>query len=191
MDLEKRNLPQTVRWKRRDRNMTQSELAELVGCRQSAVSMYEAEKPSKLSRKNVERIAEILEIDLSAFPVEREREEQATRLSLKYCPIDTCLSNIPYAVHGSLHFKPTMIRGEGVSKSRCTCCGEVMESTCPNPDCRAELVEGAVCPRCATPYVTTTVEVAGWAAVQWAAEQRAMIREVREMSQTGNVAGGA
>ncbi len=171
------------RRKRRSMSMTQAELASRVGCKQSAVSMFEAGRMSALAHATIERIADILEVCLADFPVVSS-EDKSPRVSLKYCPVDGCPSNVPYAVGDELHFAPAMVRAPCEQKTRCSACGEIMQSACPNNECGVGVVEGACCPVCGMDYVTVTFVVAGWQAESWADEQRARIREVREMSRS-------
>lgn len=171
-----------VRRTRREKALTQSELAELAGCKQSAISMFESGRTDALSAKNVQRIAELLGIDLKSLAVPAPGEP--TEVTLKCCPVDKCPSNVPYVAGDRLCFKPAMVSAPAKAKTRCGYCGEVMESRCTNRDCRAELSEGAFCPECGTEYVVATTTLSGWQLGKWAGEERARIREIRQMSQT-------
>ena len=50
---------------RQAKGYNQSALARMVGCKQSAVSMFEAGMTTKLSDEIVRKMAEILEVSLS------------------------------------------------------------------------------------------------------------------------------
>jgi hypothetical protein len=167
--------------------MTQADLAAKVETSQPQISMYEAGDGTALSRKTLEKIADVLKIDLSKTEPEARLTGSPSEIALHYCPIDTCPSNIPYAVHDQLCFKPTAVRGRRDSGLHCAWCGELMMSSCPGEACDAEMSDGACCRDCGTVYVTSTVKIAGWGAGKWADEHRAKIREIREMG--GEVAG--
>ena len=159
--------------------MTQADLAVKVESSQPQISMYEAGDGTALSRKTLEKIADELKIDLSK--TDAAMSDNPSEIAVHFCPIDTCPSNIPYAVHDQLCFKPTAVRGRRDSGLHCAWCGELMMSRCPGEACDAEISEGACCRDCGTVYVTSTVKIAGWSADRWANEQRAKIREIREM----------
>ncbi len=181
MDSSGRELSKAFRQKRREMSITQAELADRAGCQQSAISMFEAGRTSAVAQKTVQRVAEILEVDLVGFDF-GTGDGAVSSFVAKYCPIDGCPSNIPFAVSGELHFAPTMVRAAREAKTKCTSCGELLQAECPNRECRAASVPGGCCPQCGTAYVTPTREMSGWQVEQWADEQRAKIREVREMS---------
>ena len=49
---------------RREKGMTQSALAEAVGCKQSAISMLESGQSAKIAQETVTRIAALLGVAL-------------------------------------------------------------------------------------------------------------------------------
>lgn len=185
------SMGEALRQRRRELSITQSLLARRADCNQSAISMYEAGKSTALSSKLVERIADILDMDVSRIARAGEEETTVRGLVLKYCPIDGCPSNIPYAVGNRLCLKPTMVRAPAEKKTRCALCSEVMESACPNADCGSSITEGSFCQECGSAYVPLTAEMRGWQVTKWADEQRGRIREIREMSQTVGGAGAS
>ncbi len=167
---------------RRDKGMTQSALAQAVGCKQSAISMLESGQPEKLSMENVAKLAEHLGVALDS--------EQSTALGMDsvlpsadvpraygYCPNALCYSNIPYVVQSVLFFWPRLqALSEG---ARCAFCGEVLEPRCPQ--CGAPVTAGACCTQCGTARVTNTV-APGTPAEIWAAERRHQIAEWKTLS---------
>jgi len=146
--------------------------------------MFEAGRSTALSRKTIEHIADVLEIDIAAIEQFDEEGTAVRELALKYCPIDGCPLNVPYTVGDRLCLKPTLARAPREQKTRCRMCGELMETVCPNAECGVPVVEGSHCPECGTPYVPVTSTLSGWQVTQWADEQREKIREIREMSRT-------
>ena len=184
MSADEITVAEVVRRRRRALSLTQAELAQQAGCRQSAISMFEAGRSAALARQTVERIAEILEIDLADVERDTGQEGAARELTLKYCRVEGCPSNIPYTVADSLCLKPAMVRAPRDEKTRCTMCGELMCMGCPNAECGVDVVEGSFCPECGTAYVPVAAVESGWQVTKWADEQREKIREIREMSRT-------
>ena len=93
---------------RRVKGLTQSALAEAVGCKQSALSMLEAGHTAKVSQETVEKIAALLDVPLekTARHDARPDRQSATASTHAYCPHADCFSNVPYVVNGELHFWP-------------------------------------------------------------------------------------
>ena len=132
---------------RREKGMTQSALAEAVGCKQSAVSMFEAGRVEKLSRETVKKIASLLEVP---WPQSADPQDTAPGpLPRGFCPNAFCPSNVPYAVNGELYFWPR--RQPEADGTRCACCGEILETRCPA--CGAPVSAGACCTRCGAPRI--------------------------------------
>ena len=180
MSGEISSVGQLFRRKRREMGLTQSALAREAGCKQSAISMFEAGRGDVLSRTLVERMAEILGIDPASLPGEG-RAGITAALVRKYCPVDECPSNIPYAVQGQLCFMPQSILAHGNEKTLCRYCGEILERGCPNPDCHAPVAEAAFCPACGTGYVPATV-VPSPTPADWADVQRGRIGDVMRLA---------
>ena len=167
------------------KGITQSRLAESVGCRQSAVSMFESGRADSLSRKTLGLIADHLGLDIKDLSAMDLRTVEGRSLMLKYCPVDECPSNIPYAVRNRIQFVPSMVEAPASEETRCSLCGDMLEALCPNADCRAELNEGAYCLECGQPYVAFTREVLA-DPKRWAGERRRDIAELRGLSSTRN-----
>jgi len=179
MSEELRQIFEAVRQKRKEKGFTQSQLAKEAGCTQSAISMFEAGRSDALAGKTVQRIGEILGIDLSSLSQASSGGPAQVEGSVKYCPVDECLSNVPYVVRGRLCFMPAM--WETVSgETTCRFCGELLESECPNEECRAPLVKGSFCPACGSPYVSPGVNVSD--PIEWADAQRQRIGEILSLS---------
>jgi transcriptional regulator with XRE-family HTH domain len=157
--------------------MTQSALAQAVGCKQSAVSMLESGQPEKLSKETAEKIAKLLGVDLDA-PAENATPDSrppAPNPLSGYCPNAACPSNVPYAVQGELFFWPRLqplARG-----GHCVACGELLEPRCPH--CGAPVTtDGGCCPACGGARVANTLPPAT-DADDWSARRCREIAEWR------------
>lgn len=131
---------------RRRAKVGQSELAAEVGCKQSAISMFERGDPTKLGREYVEKIA-------AKFNVSIEERPSGEPVSASgFCPNPECPTNIAYEIGGKSFFVPDRAKADPVGGRFCAMCGEVLEKKCPN--CGAALHPGAVCSICGDPYVS-------------------------------------
>ncbi len=148
---------------RRAKDISQSSLAAELGCKQPALSMFEAGDGTKLSEEVVRNLAARLGISLDQPPeTEGDLAESACR---GFCPNFQCPSNIPYLVAGRLLFGPSRNMSSPVpSARRCAICGEVLEHRCPT--CGAPLNDGACCCVCGMPYVASLLP-AGTDPVTW------------------------
>ena len=133
MSVSRDSLSSVVKNARRGAAMPQLDLAEEVGCTQSAISMFEAGKHDALSAKNLQAVALMLGLDIESLP-SREELKPSPEI-LKYCPIDECPSNIPYVVHGRVLAKPSLTSAPSARKSRCRDGGELLEAMCT--ECQA------------------------------------------------------
>jgi DNA-binding XRE family transcriptional regulator len=177
------NLYKQIRLARRQRGMTQSQLAREVHCSQSAISMYESGHLDALADKTVKLIADLMGLEIPDDASSDAAGEPVALASRKYCPVDDCPSNIPYVAGGGLHFKPTLVEGPVNEPSHCGFCGEVLESACPQDGCGAPLNEGGVCERCGVSYVPVTRMMRG-SLDEWVARRREQIGELWTMSRT-------
>jgi transcriptional regulator with XRE-family HTH domain len=191
MENKHQSINEMLKTARRAKGLTQSGLASAVGCKQSAISMFEAGRSDALSSQAVVRIAEVLGIDITPLLASSRSQIQgpAERRILKYCPMDECPSNVPYAIQGRLIFKPSMVEEPADAVSRCRYCGEIMEERCPSAQCGAELSESSSCPKCGALYVSAIERDRG-PLEAWADAQRIRIKEIRELSQTKRTIGG-
>ena len=161
---------------RRDKGMTQSALAEAVGCAQSAISMLESGHAERLSLETVEKIAARLGVAMEA-----RAEGGASALTpvaaRGYCPNAACPSCVPYVVQGELLFWPRPQPAAGAR--RCVYCGELLESRCPA--CGAPFTEGACCSQCGSPRVADDGVRGGGDPEAWASQRRREIAEWRAL----------
>lgn len=146
-------LHEAIQAARRKADLTQSELAEKVGCSQPAISMFESGQRDALAREKISEIAAALGVDIKSFP--RDTEDAApSNLVLKYCPIGGCPTQEPYRVMDRLCFRPLPVRAPASERTHCAECGELLEQRCPNPKCHAPVAAGGFCRACGMPYVT-------------------------------------
>lgn len=152
---------------RRAKGLNQSALARMLGCRQSAISMFESGQSTKLSDETVKKMADLLGVEI---PDDKKEEDEADSVGAAsgparmgaegtgevwvrgYCPNGHCPSNIPYVVEGRLFYRPNRILSALTGGARCTQCGEILETRCPV--CGAPLNDGACCAVCGGAYVT-------------------------------------
>ena len=158
---------------RREKGLTQSALAQAVGCKQSAISMLESGQPEKLSQEAVAKIASLLEVSLDAASALLSPEPRTLSPLTPYCPSAACPSNVPYAVAGELLFWPRPQPASAGGK-HCAYCGEVLERQCPR--CGAAAGEGACCHACGGAKVIDTLPPETGREA-WAAQRRREIAE--------------
>ena len=161
------NLPKEICFRikeaRKAKGMNQSSLAQAVGCRQSAISMFEAGMASKLSEETVRKIGELLGVELNPAVMDSTEQDVSEvpdeygslNKTRGYCPNCSCPSNVPYVVDGRLLYRPSRSLASPLGGSRCAQCGDVLEMVCPS--CGALLNDGACCCRCGNPYVASVV----------------------------------
>ena len=146
---------------RQAKGYNQSTLAQMVGCKQSAVSMFEAGMTTKLSDETVKKMANVLGVSLepktevSQDALLSQPRQSPVSVIHGYCPNCECPSNVPYVVNGHLFFRPLRHIASPTGGTWCTQCGELLETKCPS--CGAPLNDGACCACCGGTYVTPTV----------------------------------
>lgn len=151
---------------RRGLGISQSELAAEVGCKQSALSMFEQGDPTKLNDEVVEKLSRRLNVDLA--PREKENpaailqgggaaggefgvgRDRVARISA-FCPNPACPGNEEYFVEGRRFLRPVPEKCDPAGGRFCALCGEILERKCPN--CGALLHPGAVCTFCGERYI--------------------------------------
>ena len=146
---------------RQAKGYNQSALARMVGCKQSAISMFEAGMTTKLSDDTVKKIADVLGISLEdkaeapndALPAQAQLPPDT--IVHGYCTNCECPSNVPYVVSGHLFYRPLRHISSPTGGTHCTQCGELLETRCPT--CGAPLNDGACCASCGSAYVTPTL----------------------------------
>ena len=141
---------------RKHAKLSQSEVAAEVGCKQSALSMFEQGDGTKLNDEVIERLAKKFGVDLKESPKEMPSvtpvvREQKSRPATGFCPNPHCPSNVSYEIDGRLFLKPNRSVADPVGGKFCALCGEVLEKCCPN--CGAPVHEGGICSFCGDPYV--------------------------------------
>lgn len=137
---------------RRLAGLSQHVLAAEVGCKQSALSMFEQGRPTKLSTEVVEKLAKKLGVDLSAAAPSPDSPAAPNYApGSGFCPNPQCPSNHAYQVAGRVLYSPDRAAADPVGGRFCAVCGEVLERFCPN--CGASVHAGAVCSHCGQPYI--------------------------------------
>ncbi len=144
-----------IRDARRAAKLSQSVLAAEVGCKQSALSMFEQGDGTKLNDEVVGKLAQRFGIALEESEKEASAEVAAPPVVVSsghgFCPNAHCPSNRAYEVEGRSFMLPDRLRADPVGGKFCALCGEVLEKRCPN--CGAPVHEGAICSLCGEPYV--------------------------------------
>ncbi len=140
---------------RREAGISQSLLAAEVGCKQSALSMFEQGDGTKLNDEVIEKLAAKFGIEvqfLGVAPlVTPAPQVQHALPATGYCPNAACPSHTRYEVEGKLFLKPNRAETDPVGGKYCAVCGELLERTCPN--CGAPVHAGAICSLCGEPYL--------------------------------------
>ncbi len=145
-----KTLGRQIQEARKMKHMSQSELARRIGCKQSALSMYESGRTTALSAEAVGKICQELGL-LPPTQVELTSESEKKNTVRSFCPNVECVSNLPLKVGEKVVYVP---RGHIIEDGECHCawCGEVLEKQCP--ECGAQIHAGAFCRSCGTPYLT-------------------------------------
>ncbi|MEI6211316.1 MAG: helix-turn-helix transcriptional regulator [bacterium] len=176
MDHLSIELCRQLREARRVRGLTQAQLAQRVGCQQSAVSMMEAGRTTALARETLVQIAAELGVALAHVGATPATADTAASCGRAFCTDPECPSNIPFVVGGVLVFWP---RPQPVAGGRhCAHCGEVLAGICSK--CGAAASAGACCRECGTPFVPPPATVCADSEA-WAVERRRQIAEWRAL----------
>ncbi len=155
------NLPQEICAKfkaaRQAKGLNQSALAQIVGCRQSAISMFEGGLTTKISEDTVKKLSEFLEVPLEVEKKGLSSVDVSSPMVINlavrgFCPDCNCLSNVPYIIGSRVFFRPARHVSSPNCGKYCTVCGELLELRCPT--CGAPLNDGACCAACGSSYVT-------------------------------------
>ena len=139
---------------RRAAKLSQSELAAEVGCKQSALTMFEQGDGTKLNDTVIGKLTKKFGVSLEAsVPVGGFMGPSvAASASRGFCPNPKCPSNAAYAVDGRTLLRPDRAAADPAGGKYCALCGEVLEKRCPN--CGAPVHDGAICSFCGEPYVS-------------------------------------
>ncbi|MCA9450694.1 MAG: helix-turn-helix transcriptional regulator, partial [Candidatus Omnitrophica bacterium] len=133
------HLPRQIRERRKERKIRQSQLAELAGVTQSAISMLENGQSDAVSDAKLVKILEVLEL---------KPESDRPRPVFGFCPSAQC----PYLrmrFHGGrLLPVPLVLPADLDSAAECAC-GTLLEVYCPS-GCQGFPVglNSIICPRC-------------------------------------------
>jgi len=147
---------------RRAAKLSQVDVAREIGCKQSALSMFEQGDGTKLNDTAIHKLAEKFGIELSkklksSESVELPRTAPSFCMPQKgvgFCPNPDCPSNSAYCVGGKTFYMPDRTVADPVDGRFCAMCGEVLMKTCPN--CGAHIHNGGFCSICGDPYVVTS-----------------------------------
>ena len=141
---------------RRTAKLSQSVVAAEVGCKQSALSMFEQGDGTKLNDAVIRKLAEKFGVSLEA-----ERAEASVgkltgtclvaSASRGFCPNPKCPSNRSYEVDARALMRPDRSAADPAGGKFCAVCGEILEKRCPN--CGAPVHDGAICSFCGEPYI--------------------------------------
>lgn len=140
---------------RRAAGLSQSSVAAEVGCKQSALSMFEQGDGTKLNDETIGKLAKKFGISLTASEDAAKEVSPGAAVSssgvLGFCPNPRCPTNVAYEAGGRVFLLPNRALADPVGGRFCARCGEVLEKRCPN--CGAPVHEGAVCSFCGERYV--------------------------------------
>lgn len=143
---------------RRAAGLSQSVLASEVGCKQSALSMFEQGDGTKLNDEVIGKILKKFSIELpkkdagsDAAPVPSVPPPRSFAPHTAFCPNPHCPSHVSYEVDGRVLLSPNRVRQDPVGGRFCAVCGELLERRCPN--CGSPVHDGAICSVCGDPYV--------------------------------------
>ena len=145
---------------RREAKLSQSVVAAEVGCKQSALSMFEQGDGTKLNEEVINKLAKKFNVSLTAEKKTEEPPRPSVPLAFApvqeirihgFCPNPNCPSNKVYEVDGRTLVLPNRTAADPVGGKFCALCGELLEKRCPN--CGAPVHDGAICSLCGDPYV--------------------------------------
>lgn len=140
---------------RRQAKLGQVEVAAKVGCKQSALCLFENGGVTKLNDEVVEKLSKLFKVDIVTVdenPVTESLPIQALSGTVKgFCPNPHCPSNHGYEVDGRLLMRPDRSAADPVGGKFCAVCGEVLVKSCTN--CGAPVHDGAICSHCGDAYV--------------------------------------
>lgn len=136
---------------RQKRHLSQSALARKVGCKQSALSMFEGGRMTALNAQVIGKLcAELGLLPPQAGELESTGEVAVGGRVRVFCPNGECPGNLPVRMGGRVVMVPRAHLAEE-GEHHCRWCGEVLERACP--ECGAPVNEGAFCVHCGTAYV--------------------------------------
>lgn len=150
---------QSIKEARRAAGLSQSLVAREVGCKQSALSMFEQGDGTKLNDEVITKLAKKFGVELPTTSTLSEATVFSSPINQNlagegFCPNPHCPSNHAYQVEGRRLLRPNRQEADPVGAKYCALCGEILEKCCPN--CGALLHEGAICSYCGQPYVAVS-----------------------------------
>lgn len=146
---------QRLKEARRTAKLSQSVVAAEVGCKQSALSMFEQGDGTKLNEAVIKKLAEKFGVSLTEEKTEFVPVPAPIASGESgFCPNPHCPSNKSYEVDGRTFLLPDRAAADPVHGRYCALCGEVLEKRCPN--CGRPVHDGAVCSFCGEPYIAVS-----------------------------------
>lgn len=135
-----------VRRRRHEKHVSQIELAQRIGCSQTAISRIEAGELEALSGEKLRNLCG--ELGLQA------PEGSTGGLIVSYCGNPDCPLGWREVVNGKLSVQPAMFRIQPNTTRFCKACGSPLLVQCQDVACGASPEEGAAfCTACGTPLV--------------------------------------
>lgn len=134
---------------RRESKLSQIEVAREIGCKQSALSMFEQGDGTKLNDDVIKKLAKKFGVDIAEKP--KAVVADAALKGMGFCPNPKCPSNSAYEVEGKTFYLPDRAAADPVGGRFCAMCGESLVKACPN--CGAPVHAGGFCSICGDPYV--------------------------------------
>lgn len=150
-----KSLGEQIKTARLKRHLSQSALARKVGCKQSALSMFEGGRTTALSAQVIGKLCDALDL-LPPSGAELEAAADAHLTQVKqgervFCPNPDCPCNLPMQIGERILLVPKA-KYATQGEVHCAWCGEVLERLCP--ECGNPINNGAFCAKCGSPYLS-------------------------------------